>query len=230
MISTIHHRNWARIPIDHKDPSLVLYLPLWYPYSDVSGGTIYSYDRSRTSCAVTGATLVRQARNFAGGDDYIEFTQSALDFGASDFTLVAWVRRAVGDLRTLICHGADSVKGFRWRYSGADRFVLATSQAAAIQVTEASTSLLVLNVWAQVGMVRVGADVTPYFNGVVDSIFSAGTHINPTNVAGATQIGLYSDYISDPWYGDIGEILVYNRAWSAGEFLRYYQRTKWRYL
>jgi len=84
--------------IDVKDPSLALYLPLWYTHPNMAGTTLTSYDLNHHSCTVTGATWGSQGRTFDGSDDDISCGQPAvLNFGTSDCTFIVWLKNTGGD-------------------------------------------------------------------------------------------------------------------------------------
>ena len=92
--------NAHLLPIDMNDPTLVLYLPLWYPHGDMTGSPIYSYDINRHSCTVTGAVWGSQGRTF-GTDDEIETPSLGLT-DANDYTICEWFE---GHFRVLINEG-----------------------------------------------------------------------------------------------------------------------------
>ena len=83
--------NAHLLPIDRNDPTLALYLPLWYPHGDMTGSPIYSYDKNRHSCTVYGATWGSQGRTFAGAD-FINIDAALTPLAATTTgTWLSWV-------------------------------------------------------------------------------------------------------------------------------------------
>jgi hypothetical protein len=91
-----------------------------------------------------------------------------------------------------------------------------------------STQIAPYNQW----MCLVGTfnqpTITIYFNGVQNNV---GTYNSPIgNAGGNLYIGKYFFTVGGNWLGQIGEVLIFNRALSASEILGYYQRTRgWPY-
>ena len=228
-IATRFPKSWAVAGFDIKDPSLVLYLPLWYPYSDMTGSTIYSYGRNRLSGTVTGATWGSQGRDFDGSDDNLNLGQSTtLDPGTGGFSIEAWVNTdtiAAGLGRIV------SKQGAAWYFlrRSAATWAISWKDSAANTLTVTSTAgMAVVGKWIHLLVVRDGINGYLYIDGLLNA---SGSTVGLDNInpgAANCYIGTY-DQISEGFDGKIGEVRVYNRALSVGEILRNYQVTKWRY-
>jgi len=222
--------GWGAPPVDIKDPSLTLYLPLWYPDSETTGSPIISKDIYRSSCAVTEAVWRPTGRYFDGTNDYI-------DCGTQNITgaisIGVWFRRLTAANKCICGTGS-----FTWRpgYSigfGAASVTGVSFYRGTTTAYDALTSSVFLasNVWAHYVAVWDGltnADsMRIYING---QLLNSGAAAVASTVNSATfKIGCdgYKDFYSN---ADVGDALVYNRALTLTEILQIYQATKWRYL
>lgn len=223
------------IPVDVYDPSLVLYLPLWYPYSDMDGSTIYSYDKNRHSCTVTGAVWQPYGRLF-DGDDYLDCgTPAALNIRT--FTIEMWVYPTKVDATAVFAVKGNEAPwaNFSWRLrvvaTGKLSFVASTGAAASFDLVSDANNAITINAWN-------------YLVGVADhSNTTATTYIDATQDKQDTSIGTTQlDATFSQWIGArkratpdnfiqgrIGEVRIYNRALSAAEVTHNYNATRWRY-
>ena len=214
---------------DIKDPSLVLYLPLYYPDSETTGSPIISKDINRHSCTVTGTTWGSQGRTL-DGDDYIELTSSAMDFTTSPFTICAWVKTTnLTAHNSILCRGLTNTDGYYFDIYSGGLLRLRTSQAGVNQESNSDSGTILTNVNYFVSAVRSGSSVRIYRNGI-DITNAVGTHINPVTSARTVKLGVYDDKAYAPLKGTMGEVLVYSRALSDSEIRQRYQVTKWRYM
>lgn len=211
----------------------VFYAPLWRP--DLAGSPFQSpspYGIPSHTCTVTGATWGIQGRTFAGGDDLIELndgsTASPLNFTSGDFSII--IRMKTDNLtgaNNLFNRGAYNDTGYWFRVGTNGSLDVFTFQTVAGQSSASSAGSIVVGTWYTVGFSRAGASVKLFINGVEDTA-SPGSHTNPATCALAGVIGSYQKS-SDFFYGTIGEVIIYNRALSAGEIMNNYLATKWRY-
>lgn len=229
------------LPIDMHDPSLVLYLPLWYPAPDISGAaSLLSYDKYRHTGTVTGAVWTPQGRYFDGTDDYIDCGRhTSLDMGTGDFTLIAWVNPAsvLPQEAAIISKGSAGGGGKRYvmYVSDASGVVLAgLDDDAAYTIAQGGTDIR--GGWHHVAFsASRSGNGTIYIDGMVDTSANNPKDITPSaltidDVAKDLCIGIASwDEVSYQFKGYIGEAYVINRALTAGEVAINYDATKWRY-
>lgn len=176
---------------DTKDPSLVLYLPLYYPDSETTGSTIISKDIYRRSCTVTGATWGSKGRIFDGTDDQIACgNSSALNFTTGDFTLEGWIY--VDDYDNVVyifSRGGVDLTGYQFIIESNGQLKLYTSQAAADQATYTGTGAITATTWYHIAAVRRQTSAL--------DIGSGATNLNDFTEAGLTMIDLANPVESD---------------------------------
>ena len=214
--------------IDRYDPSLALYLPLWY--EGLQGSPIVSLDNNRYSCTVTGATWGSQGRTFDGVDDEINAGNPTNLNITSQITVACWIKPAVS--------GNSVYRTFMVKRLGADaNYQLYLNNAAGANAgilqfyagsNNNSTYVPTMNVWILVtATVLAGASLI-YVN--ASQVFSGSNTL-------ATNTGNF--YIGRPaviggadqaFSGIVGEAWIYGRALSAQEVQQIYLATKWRYV
>jgi len=112
---------------------------------------------------------------------YLSVADSAsLRFGASNFTIEAWVyRTASGATHTIACKGASTPTGWVLQISSADKLVFIDTSTS----ITGSTSLAA-NTWYYVAVVRAGtgaSQTTLYVNGVSDGTGTSATTFSQTD-------------------------------------------------
>lgn len=230
--ATGYFRNWARMPIDTKDPSLVLYLPLWYPYSDMTGSTIYSYDKNRRACTVTAALWSSKGRTFDGTDDYIDWTEFLSALGTGAITFLAWVKPTTWVATDTLFASQILDSGTGVSFLAVDPNAIKILSTDSILATSSNETITV-GVWQQLGFVRSAAggasSLTIYSNATVrgtGDAFSVDFSTSGQERIGATGFNVPSRFFD----GIIGDVLIYNKALSQGEILQIYQKTRPRYI
>ena len=240
-----YSRNWARLPIDHKDPSLLLYLPLWSPYSDMAGATtIYSYDKNRHSGAITGTVWGLQGRTFDGLDDVIDLGDNNLfSFGNgttdTPFSLMGWFKVTdVVALRPLAGKSALNAAEYGlWWLDASSIRVHIVDASLAVQCTRIMDVAPSLGVWLFVGVTyngvggaSAGNGITMYLNGAVraSTATNNANYVAMENGTGSFMIGSRTE--ADIWHkGTSGDTWLYSKVLTANEIQQNYQSTKWRY-
>ncbi len=211
--------------IDRYDPTLVLFLPLWYPgvQLDVSK----SLDINGHTCTKTGVLWTPQGGSFDGIDDTINAGTSSV-LSPNAFTMIAWYKpptaspigtlihwKATGSIPSI---GAGQADSNLWVYLGTSNYRYFTHGMSA-------------NTFYQFAVTVPGnanADISSsraFKNGV--ELAAVGTVA--TGAQGAkvtTYIGGNPDLLTN---GVIGEILLYNRVLTPLEIQQIYLATKFRY-
>lgn len=227
--------GWGNLKgIDTRDPSLVLYLPLWYPDSETTGSTIISKDINRHSCTVTGATWGTTGRTFNGTSDNIELPAGSIStFDLANYTLIGWVKdsnttqantkvlsnRALGGDPCTFQFGALNATTWDlwWRSSSANKtgqWTVDTSDGlfhhAAVVKASSTAPVFYLD------------GVSKGSNGSTDDADSPDSSV----VIGCSRWGGAKNGF---WKGVIGETFIYNRILSAAEVSHNEKVTEWRY-
>lgn len=221
--------NAHLLPIDRYDPSLVLYLPLWYPYSDMTGSTIYSYDKNRHACTVTGATWGVTGRTFDAADDGISAgTSSVFDITVA-VTIIAWIYPTL-----------DSDQwgryGGRWgcyelgQNSNDETDARFETTGTSTEALTTGTGIVTVNAWNHVAGTYNSLGGANNKNIYVGGAVKATATITNSMTASVKPV-IVGQLTTDAqsYKGIIGDFFIYNRALSAGEIMRNYQLTKWRY-
>ena len=217
------------LPIDMRDPSLVLYLPLWYPHGDMTGSTIYSYDKNRHSCTVTGATWGLQGRTFDGTDDKILVPDATILDCASAFTGEIWLRVATTQDNKGILAKDDGVTNtykFRTGQIGNTTKVVFILAASGGQINLVSTSVYNDNVFHHIVGTYDGTNVRLFFDGNEEDSDTTSGNIVTTS---ADVLLAYYNVAGTFFNCVIGEVRIYNRALNLSELNQNRNATKWRY-
>ena len=216
---------------------LVLYLDAANPYSYVSGSTSWN-DISRggnNGTLVNGPTF-NSANNgsivFDGVDDYVSVSKQTAFVNASQFTLMAWMKRRTAGSLVICYQGADvnNDVAFELWSDGYAYFEVGNGSNTYANVVNTSTN------WQYLAMAFDGTQtgnsnrLKCYINGSLQSVGYAGTipsTSGPSNsvfsIGNSQGIGgNYSD-------GNVALTQIYNRALSADEILQTYNTTKTRF-
>ena len=222
------------MPIDHKDPSLVLYLPLWYPYSDMTGSTIYSYDRNRHTGTVTDATWGIQGRTFDGTGDYISIAHNAVFDITSALGIIIWFTCTnVDNYRSLLNKnddGADAEALAMMRLNITDGFLMGRIQNAAAALDSITGSVnLADSAWHCAMFGYDASNLYLYVDGAQAATPVAKT-LTPATNAKPVYLSRYITLNERYLVGKEGEVLIYNRLLSLAEYQNLRLLTKWRYI
>lgn len=221
--------GWGNPKLDLKDPSLVLYLPLWYPDSETTGSTIVSKDRNRLSATVTGAIWGYQGRTFDGINDYISITDgSALDFTTGNCTFMFWIKPAAWAAANRIWLKGDTLNAGISIWAGATNIDFGTYNGTGHDTY--ATHGMSLGSWYCFAVTKTGTTGAWFKNGKSLSLTKQNT-VNPSSASAyATLIG--TDTLANNrfwWDGTKGEIVAYNRVLSDARIMQNFLATKWRY-
>jgi len=212
--------NAHLLPIDRSDPTLILYLPFWYPHGDMTGNPIYSYDIYRHSCTVSGATWGSTGRTFnPATPDYIELSgdTSIMNFTSGDFTIIANVYVTdTSSARMIFNRGLYQTDGYFFDIETGGQIRFFTNQAAADQSTVSNAGAVSVNTRYSLGLARSGANANLYRNGV-DVTAAGGGHINPATCARTLKIGIWDGKATEPMSGIFNALLAWSRCLPASE-------------
>jgi hypothetical protein len=218
----------------------VFYAPLWHPALSVApGGTFQSLEASPKTCTVTGALWTPQGRSFDGIDDQI-LSPRHPSWGnpGNSLTVCVWAKaNSLASTPGLAGNFLDGTgRGFHLRFksTGELDWFVGTGGGTAPETKEATSAagLITTGKWHFVAGRYDGAFVDVLLNGQVVCTPTAQT--GDVYYSNDLLIAKYNNNDdgsgnANPLNGMIGEVLIYNRALSAGEIMRDYQRTKWRY-
>jgi len=211
-----------------KDPSLVLYLPLY----ELDGASFRSKDRYGHLCVVTGPLWTPQDRTFDGDDKIVVTANAALqNFTAKSVVVWAKINAFAADYRELYDNGywTSTFGDFLWLSKTENGYAWYFKNTAGT-VKQAPTSGWVAytpNTWTMLAYSWDGATITAYKN---TSVVASDIALTGTLACSsyALTIGSRSNN-SEGFTGSLGEVLIYNRALTATEIAYLYHATKWRY-
>lgn len=179
---------------------------------------IRSKDRNNRSLTIAGATWGYQGRTFDGSDDSILLPGS---ISSDNITLIFWIKHTLQatEAAYLYSQNTDELS----IYAGVNNY---TFQAFydGLGVSQITTT----GVWSHVAWTFTkGGTGYSYLNGVQQDS-DANSATAPSG--GTTYIARQSGIAANPYKGDVGEFLQYNRALTGGEVMNHYLATKWRYV
>jgi hypothetical protein len=156
------------------------------------------------------------ALSFDGSDDWVDCgTDPSLEFGTSDFTLMAWVKLDTAKLHYVI-RTSVGAEGYRvWIGSDSKVYFMVAGEGAERAV--ASVSVLSTNTWYFIAAVRHASTQTGeiYINGILDN---SDTHVTwDNNITNSISLGIGGTYPNGYLDGLIDEVYIYNRALSQAE-------------
>ncbi len=208
-----------------RDPSLVLYLPLY----ESDGDVFMSRDAYGHTCTVTDATWGMQGRTFSGSENIDCGDGTSLDLTA-DFTIEVWVNASAFDsapAATFICGRDDGAGRNFWMQCVGDYLNVVVLIGGSVKGLTDTTIQLSTGNWYHLIGVRDGNTLRTFVNTVAGDTLATG--------AGATDNDDVSLVIGETaggtkgWEGIIGEVRGYNRALNPLEIQHNYLSTKWRF-
>jgi hypothetical protein len=208
-----------------KDPSLVLYLPLY----ELDGASFMSKDAYGHLCTATGALWTPRGRDHDGLDDKISVPHNAaLDFAADDFTILGWFyHHSIPDWAEYSAKSLDANNRWLWYWHSDTPLCFSAYVGGATKANYKSTTLvrsaITLNSWYFMELKRTGISLTMSMNGTNIALTTlTAISTNSITNTGNGRIGLAHD-------GLAGEIWWYKRSLSPleTEFIRL--ATRWRY-
>ncbi len=213
----------------------VLYAPLWH--EKLQGSPFLTLDHNHHSCTVTGATWGPQGRTFDGVANVITIPDAASLRLTAPLTMSFWVYRAslynsASAKREYLINKLNTNLGYVLRFEISDGrmqyvYGYGTGYRAAYSI-KASWAVG----WWHVTLVQQAADYYAlfYVNGVLDNTTDVAN--SPVaNDATSLELGYTSFDVANSiaLNGKMGDVLLYNRALTAGEIMRNYLATRWRY-
>ena len=206
------------------DPSLVLYLPLYR----LDGASFRSKDAYGHLCTVTGALWRPDGRYFDGSDDVIALGTSAGNLSTTG-SICVWMKPAsdFNQQGLVINHGGGWGRA-GWMmsaYGDTQLFRFQWQEGTDRSLTSAGT--FTLGAWVFYVCTHDGTTIKIYKDAVVDSNTLANSEDATTGLNG--YIGYEATQGALPFKGNIGEVMIYNRALTPLEIQHHYLATKWRY-
>lgn len=154
---------------------------------------------------------------FDGVDDYVALGNStALGFTSQDFTIEAWIKLDVTDRGMMIFRRYSwNNDGYRLNTGTGGNIQFYTFQSGANQLSKSSSGVLVAGNWSHVVVVRQGASVRLWVDGV-DVTTTFGSHIGPAYSA-SRQTYIGTSYALEAFNGTISEVRIWNYARTESE-------------
>lgn len=218
-------------------------LRLFYPGLHGLGGSLLDRSVNAKHGTLAGASWARRPRgtrllSFDGINDLVKTADSLtiLAFGVGDFTMLAWCyfdAVNIGTAQTVV-RGADAqvVALGNWGGIFEEAGSLTAHGRTNAGAIKFAGNAIVGATWYHVALVRNTQTVYGYLNGVaMTTPSSAGANYNIGN--STLSLGASNDNVAYPatgytsWAaGKIGSIEVYNRALTAAQVLRRYNRSR----
>ncbi len=207
-----------------RDPSLVLYLPLYK-----RDGLIFQSDDAYGHLAtVTGAIWTPQGRRFDAVDDVIIVPDNASLQLANALTVSIWLSSA-GATHNGIFKGSET-RNASYNYRILHHSTNTVSFGVCVggvEITHNVADVVTLNTWLCFALTADGTTLNGYKNGV--NIKTAAA-VGPYDVFSGQTLKVGGDPVfGSSFNGLIGEAWIYNRALTVSEIMRDYLATKWRY-
>jgi hypothetical protein len=215
------------------------YLPLNGNSADASGNANNGADTDMSYGLAYGK--FGQGALFNAGTSFINVTDAAsLKFGTGNFTISAWVNVAANGVRYAIVHkGMTKTGGYLAVYQlmrNTDNtfYVYADNgnAAGAGYALSSSVTTTTIGVWYNVIFTKDGKTVNIYVNGKLEGTASCSGATLDTDNTEPLMIGRQRNQTSgyiNYFNGNIDEVIIENRAWSASEIKKYYTYAKGRF-
>lgn len=235
--------NSHLLPFDMNDPALALYLPLWYPHGDMTGSTIYSYDKNRHTCTVAGATWGSQGRTFDGVNAVITIGVNAAYENIFDGggTISSWIYpRSDGEdsAGTIMATMTPWTEGWKCDVRSEAGGLLKSEFQQKFSTTNGTWNItdtvIPINTWTFYVLTyncsNVANNPIIYINALPVALTESQTPVG-TRVTDATKNFMIGALIGGQrtFDGIIGETVAFNSILSPAEISNYFQATKWRY-
>ncbi len=227
------HNVWT-FPLDGSE---VLYLPLYRPSGDMTGTTIYSYDKNRHACTVAGALWGPHGRDFSA-DNSITVPASTSINNLAAVTTIVWINPdsiGVGQEPGILHKAVGTITaGWKLYLLETNRFGVRVDYTTTDMSRVTVNNILTMEVWQYVASTWTGESsqnsCSLYLNGVLQTP-SGGADGAGSRVDDSTSgLSIGNDAIlTRDYLGVIGEVWIYNRVLTAMEIRRIYLATKWRY-
>jgi len=215
-----------------NDPNLVV----WFPFTEGAGSTSYDYSsevNNGTNTAITYSKNKTGKYNagFNGSSSNIDIANdSSINFiYTSSFSIFAWVN-------TSSLSVAQRIYGQVPNFCGMNYLTFGFGTNGKIDANEYrdcgrggtgtiySTSALVINTWAHVGITYNGTTLTVYFNGVAENSANyAGLATSAANVSGVW--GKDKRFGAAYFTGKMADCRIYDKSLSANEVKDLYKKT-----
>ena len=164
---------------------------------------------------------------FDGSDDYITIAQTSGDFSQNPMTTEHWVKfdafNAGGDMLLMdrtVWNGT----------TGIETYILGSPKVVAVRgsgVTKHDGSVTIsTGTWYQICIVFSGTTAYIYINGQLDN---SGTIGQVQNSSHAMHVGNYPSNNSYNFDGNWANLLIYNKALTAGDVLQNFNAQKDRF-
>lgn len=216
---------------------LVLYLDAGNTLSYTSGSTVWN-DLSRSMLSgslINGPTFNTGSGGsivFDGVDDYVSVPKQTAFVNASQFTLMAWMKRRTPSSKMICYQGADAGNdvSFELWNDGFAYFEVGNSGNTYANIANTSTD------WQYLTMVFDGTQtgnsnrLKCYINGSLLNVGYSGTIPSTSGPSNSVfSIGNSQGIGGNFSDGNIAQVSIYNRALTASEVLQNYNATKGRF-
>lgn len=229
-----------QLPEINYEPGCVLSLPLWGE-GIMKTDAFNSRDVNAHSCTVIGATWGTQGRTFDELDDYVDLGNPTALRLSTKLTILVWVKHvaATATWAILMKHNDGADRSYGLWVNPTTYFFNVSSDGGGTNSdlsyyldnfkgdgTSHQIAVTFDNTLADGSRIAMFRDGSPAAQ--VNNIIGFGQGNTIFDSTQNVTIARKSDGI---WFlpGTIGEVLIYNRALTAGDIMHNYLATKWRY-
>ncbi len=209
------------------DPSLALYLPL----HELDGKSFTSKDAYGRDCAFASPNWVFNGHSFDGAN-FIDVGMQ--DFASKQGSILAWAKQdtQLDDKLFVGRNTAGTDVGelvMLLRSSGfGSKAVLQIVDSTPARSVCRSDDILLANTWYFIAAIWNVDDINIlYIDGKPQNVTTAIGRALPAHASLSINIGGNAN--AGSFVGDIGDVMIYNRALNVLEIQAIYLKTKWRY-
>lgn len=202
-----------------------------WKFNEASGTNANDASGNANTGIVSGAVWSAGYRNngllFDGINDYVDAgKKSNLQFGKGDFTAAAWIKtNTVSSHRLIFWNGDVGNDKPQWWVKLEENnisFAVDGVSNPAVNYVKTDNGPIKVGVWHHVAVTRKGAVIKLYIDGVERKSVICSNVPDVTSTSNGLTIGKDKNGTTRYWNGMIDEVLIYDRALSAGEILDIY--------
>jgi hypothetical protein len=167
-------------------------------FTDVKGKTVSRFGNTVTKTGVK--KYGTASAYFDGAGDYLTVPHSSdFEFGASDFTIEAWIRAAsLADWRTIVSKNpADTAGVWRLLVGGSGKLAFGFFNGTTWRAITVNDAGLLINQWYHIAVTRHGNDIRMFVDGVQKGATLSTTDSVPS-LSNAISIGR----VENTWFFD----------------------------
>lgn len=190
----------------------------WWPWNGTATDVVGGQNGTLHNGISFAPGAVGNALSFDGWDDFAAFGSSLGNFGTSDFTIHFWIRTGAAEAQAIvekrpIC-ATSNFWGIRMLSSGQIIAELDQDHQYTNYIRIDTARPVNDGNFHHVALVRQGTTASVFVDGTLDGTRSAA---GITNLSNSADLSVGRSVCSAPFAGLLDELVLYNRALTAGE-------------